>query len=153
MVRKRFFYKKIAMIPNNIILNFDGGCWPNPGGTPVFGWQISDENGKILVENSGKVTEYEKATNNVAEYNGLKSALQFLRNNNWSGSVLIRSDSELVVKQIKGVYSCKQLHLAKLRDECLKLMAGKKCEIEWIPREKNKNCDDLANFAKSRKRT
>ena len=86
-------------------------------------------------------------TNNEAEYLALLEALEIILEK-WAtgsgsipgdvGPVQIRSDSELVVNQLKGTYRVNEPHLRPLWDKARSLMASLgTVKLEWVPREKN----------------
>ena len=123
------------------VANIDGGSRGNPG-PAGYG---------VHIECNGTIVELKEAlgiaTNNIAEYRGLLSALQ------WSveqdiQSLHIRSDSELLVKQMQGKYRVRNAKLQKLHGEAT-VLAEKigQVKYEHIPREKNKEADKLANKA------
>ena len=86
-------------------------------------------------------------TNNVAEYMGVVSALDLLRENGVK-EVTIRSDSQLLVRQLQGVYKVKAEGLIELFKQAQALVKNfKKCQFEHIPREENTIADHLANRA------
>ncbi len=142
------------MIQNKkIVLFFDGGIFPNPGGTPRFGWQVKSEDGSLLAEGSGSKPDAEVKTNNVAEYLGLIAGLKFLNESKWQGEIAIKSDSKLVVGQMCDTLAVRQPHLLHLRNEALKVLheIADRISIDWIPRKKNQDCDTLASGKKKRK--
>ena len=123
------------------VANIDGGSRGNPG-PAGYG---------VRIECNGTIIELKEAlgiaTNNIAEYRGLLSALQ------WSvekgiRSLHIRSDSELLVKQMQGKYRVRNAKLQGLHGEAT-VLAKKigQVEYEHIPRESNKEADRLANKA------
>ncbi len=88
-----------------------------------------------------------EATNNQAEYKaliaGLAAAVEL-----GAESVGVFADSELIVNQVKGLYKVKNEGLKPLFDEAKTLIGKfKVCNIEYIPREKNREADKLANIA------
>jgi ribonuclease HI len=93
----------------------DGSCHPNPG-PAGYGMLIQDGDGQVVHDASVPLG---KATSNEAEYagviNGLRTALSLGIDN-----ALLKSDSQLVLKQINGEYKCKddklQLLLAEVRN-------------------------------------
>jgi probable phosphoglycerate mutase len=87
------------------------------------------------------------ATNNVAEYRGLLAALRWARDHGVR-QLRVRSDSELLVKQMKGIYRVKNAGLRPLHDEAQHLahQVGR-VVFEHVPRERNKEADRLANKA------
>lgn len=121
----------------------DGGARGNPGPSG-FGVYITDERGEKLAE----LSEFLGIrTNNFAEYSGLLAALEFaLRYDHPRLRVI--SDSELMVKQIKGQYKVKSPDLRPLYDEAKRRIAGlDSFHIEHVLRNKNKQADHLANLA------
>lgn len=125
---------------------FDGLCEPNPGGVACAGfaikvnrWEMSwgvDESGRALVGRGAGMT------NNVAEYQAALMALREIYRSGWRGAVVLRGDSQLVVKQFNGEYGCGAPLLipllARLRKaaECFSLLT-----LEWVPREQNELAD------------
>lgn len=76
-------------------------------------------------------------TNNVAEYRAVIEALRVLRE--WRiEHVLLRSDSQLVVRQLQGLYEVRAKHLVPLHLEATELLHRfRAVQLEWIPREQN----------------
>ncbi|MFZ0664058.1 MAG: ribonuclease HI family protein [Acidobacteriaceae bacterium] len=129
--------------PGFITAFCDGGARGNPGPSG-FGVFIQDERGEKLAE----LSEYLGIrTNNFAEYSGLLAALEFaLRYDHPRLQVV--SDSELMVKQIKGQYKVKSPDLRPLYEEAKRRIAGlKSFHIQHVLRNKNKEADRLANHA------
>ena len=124
----------------------DGGARGNPG-PAGFGVYIENENGEKVAE----LSEYLGVrTNNFAEYSGLLAALEFaLRYDHPRLKVV--SDSELMVKQIKGQYKVKSLDLRPLYEEACRRIGGLDFfQIQHVLRNKNKDADRLANEAMDR---
>ena len=87
------------------------------------------------------------ATNNVAEYEGLRTALDYCEKNNLK-DVQIYLDSLLVVQQVNGKYKVKSQNLKDLYNLCTDLIEKiDNLEIHHVPREQNKRADELANIA------
>lgn len=130
--------------PSNAITAYcDGGARGNPGPSG-YGVYIEDEQGRKLAE----LSEFLGIrTNNFAEYSGLLAALEFaLRYDHPRLRVI--SDSELMVKQIKGQYKVKSPDLRPLYDEAKRRIAGlESFQIQHVLRNKNKDADRLANLA------
>lgn len=121
----------------------DGGARGNPGPSG-YGVYIEDEKGGKLAE----LSEFLGIrTNNYAEYSGLLAALEFaLRYDHPRLRVI--SDSELMVKQIKGQYKVKSPDLRPLYEEAKRRIAGlESFHIQHVLRNKNKEADRLANQA------
>lgn len=124
----------------------DGGARGNPG-IAGYGVYIEDENKKKVFE-EGKFLGIK--TNNEAEYMGLIAALTWIENNTLEAEVEINSDSQLLVRQMKGIYKVKALHLKKLWAVAQDLSFGKKIEFKEIKRDLNYKADALANLAMDR---
>jgi ribonuclease HI len=122
--------------------NIDGGSRGNPG-PAGYGVRIEREDGSIIELKEALPL----ATNNVAEYNGLLAALRWAVANAVT-RLHIRSDSELLVKQMKGQYRVKNPGLQPLYEEAVAL-ARKigRVTFEHVRREFNKDADRLANEA------
>ena len=133
-------------LSNEITAFCDGGARGNPGPSG-FGVYIQDENGAPLA----RLSEYLGIrTNNFAEYSGLLAALEFaLRYDH--PRLRVVSDSELMVKQIKGQYKVKSPDLRPLYEEAKRRIAGLDFfQIQHVLRNKNKDADRLANEAMDR---
>ena len=119
--------------------NIDGGSRGNPG-PAGYGVRIEHEDGTIveLKESLGL------ATNNVAEYNGLLAALRWAVAHGVS-ALHVRSDSELLVKQMKGEYRVKNPGLQPLYEEARSLVKQiGRVKFEPDRREFTKDPDRLA---------
>jgi ribonuclease HI len=121
----------------------DGGARGNPGPSG-YGVYIADAQGKKLAELSQYLGHQ---TNNYAEYSGLLAALEWAVQNGHR-SMQVVSDSELMVKQIKGIYKVSNLQLQELNAKAKRLIA----QLDWfniqhVLRGKNKDADRLANEA------
>jgi ribonuclease HI len=121
----------------------DGGSRGNPGPAGC-GIYIEDDAGKALAELSLYLG---KRTNNFAEYSGLLAALEFaLRNGH--PRLRVVSDSELMVKQMKGQYRVNSPELRPLYEQAKRLACRlDRFEIRHVLREKNRHADRLANQA------
>ncbi len=125
------------------IINIDGACRGNPGPASA-GVILRDSTGKIV----DKVGAYiGTATNNIAEYTslivGLKLALKHGAN-----QILVRSDSQLMVRQMTGVYKIKSDHLRKLAMEAASLARQfDSIQYQSVPRAQNADADKIANEA------
>jgi ribonuclease HI len=121
----------------------DGGARGNPG-PAGWGVLIQDGSGAVVAELHGVLPH---ATNNVAEYQGLISALTWAIDHG-ATSLAIRSDSLLVVQQMRGVFKVKHDGLKPLYGQA-RLLAHKIGRVTFthIPREQNNEADRLANLA------
>jgi len=126
-----------------ITIHSDGAARGNPGPAGA-GALLRDEEGRPVAE----VCEYlGEATNNQAEYRALVLALAEAKRLG-ATSLAIYSDSELMVKQVKGEYRVKNEGLRLLFKDVVKgLRAIGNYTIEHLPRERNKEADKLANRA------
>ena len=121
----------------------DGGSRGNPG-PAGFGVYIEGPDGETVAE----LSEYlGKTTNNVAEYSGLLAAVDYAVRNGHR-RLRVVSDSELMVKQIKGQYKVNSADLRPLYDEAKRRIARlEQFRIEHVLRGKNQRADRLANLA------
>ena len=122
--------------------HIDGGARGNPG---PAGW------GAVIQPADGDVVELHgalpHATNNVAEYSGLLAALEWCRGRG-AHDVHIKSDSLLLVQQMRGVYKVKNEGLKPLYGRA-RLLAHEigRVTYEHVRREDNTDADRLANLA------
>jgi ribonuclease HI len=129
----------------------DGGSRGNPG--PAGAGAIAyDALGKVVAEVSEFLGE---RTNNYAEYEAVILGLEALAkevHDAKNKEVLVRLDSELVAKQMKGEYRVKHPEIGKqfLRLQNTITRNFKHVSFEHIPREKNEEADGLANDAMDR---
>jgi ribonuclease HI len=85
------------------------------------------------------------ATNNVAEYNAALDALRVIYRTGWHGPVVLRTDSQLVVKQFNGDYGCYKPELQELLARLRRAATHfKRVTLEWVSREHNGAADALA---------
>jgi ribonuclease HI len=126
-----------------LIAHSDGGARGNPG-PAGYGVVMQDEAGRKVAQ----LSEYlGHQTNNFAEYQGLIAALEYALQHGPKALKLI-SDSELLVRQIKGIYKVKNAVLQDLHGRAKELIA----QLEWFSighalREQNQDADRLANEA------
>jgi probable phosphoglycerate mutase len=121
----------------------DGGARGNPG-PAGYGVRIEDGDGATVAEYHGAIGV---ATNNVAEYNGLLAALRWAKEHG-ENAVHIRSDSLLLVEQMRGRYKVKHPGLQPLHARAT-LLAHEigRVSFEHVPRENNTDADRLSNLA------
>ncbi|CAL9550518.1 bifunctional RNase H/acid phosphatase [Streptomyces sp. enrichment culture] len=126
------------------IVEADGGSRGNPG-PAGYGAVVSDAaTGETLAE----AAEYlGVATNNVAEYRGLLAGLRAARDLDPEAVVRVRMDSKLVVEQMSGRWKIKHPDMKPLAAEAARIFPRERVTYEWIPRERNKHADRLANEA------
>ncbi|MDO8639777.1 MAG: ribonuclease HI family protein [bacterium] len=126
----------------------DGGARGNPGPAAI-GFFIKDENGQEVFSHGEKIGV---ATNNVAEYRAVISALSWVCQNKEKvkdSKVNFFLDSNLVCSQINGVFKIKNSNLRTLLYEVREKEAELKFTINYsfIPRERNEDADRLVNMA------
>jgi ribonuclease HI len=126
-----------------LIAHSDGGARGNPG-PAGYGVVVQDESGRKVAALSDYLGHQ---TNNFAEYQGLIAALEYAIKHGPKALKLI-SDSELLVRQIKGIYKVKNATLQELHGRAKELIA----QLDWFSighalREYNQEADRLANEA------
>jgi ribonuclease HI len=123
--------------------NIDGGSRGNPG-PASYGVVIRDLQGEIVA----KLKKYiGRMTNNVAEYYGLIAALDYAQSHGIR-ALRVESDSELLVKQMRGQYKVKNADLRPLFERARKMsQALDSFRIDHVYREQNREADALANEA------
>jgi ribonuclease HI len=137
-----------------VTIHCDGLCEPrNPGGYACYGWLARDEGGNSLAQDYGCIGHGANMTNNVAEYTAIIEALSWAYKQGHK-TLLIRTDSQLTVKQITGVWSCRSPLLLPLLERVRKAKAYFNATFEWVPREQNEEADALTRqaYAEARKK-
>jgi ribonuclease HI len=130
-----------------LTLEFDGGSRGNPGPAGI-GVVVRAADGTPLVTLGRYIG---KATNNVAEYRALITAMEEAKKLG-AKKIKIRGDSELVVRQMNGVYRVKHPDLIPLHREAKELLQSfDAATIEHNYREKNVLADTLGNLAMDRR--
>jgi ribonuclease H / adenosylcobalamin/alpha-ribazole phosphatase len=124
-------------------LSTDGGARGNPG-PAAYGYVLEDEDGTVLAAHGERIGI---ATNNVAEYSGLIAGLEKALELGLD-EVEVVSDSELMVKQMRGEYRVKNEALQELWSRARRL-AGQVGSVGYtaVRREHNKLADTLVNEA------
>ncbi|MEV6482686.1 bifunctional RNase H/acid phosphatase [Streptomyces sp. NPDC051576] len=126
------------------IVEADGGSRGNPGPAGYGSVVIDAATGETLAE----AAEYIGiATNNVAEYRGLLAGLRAAHALDPTARIHVRMDSKLVVEQMSGRWKIKHPDMKPLAAEAGAVFPADQVTYEWIPREKNKHADRLANEA------
>lgn len=126
-----------------IIIYIDGASRGNPG-EAGFGVFVEDDRGG---EKAGLYGYLGRASNNVAEYQGLIHALRWALQQGVK-RVRIFSDSELVVRQIEGRYKVKHPDMIPLHRQAKDLMRRfESAALSHVRREQNEEADRLANLA------
>lgn len=167
--------RKLRLAPKvttnkDIVIFFDGSCWPNPGGKMGVGvvvykavnFKIENPNSrspkssytslKIKKKISYSIDQNEGNTNNVAEHSALNEALLYLYRKKINGRrVFVFGDSQITIRQINGDYAInpgkKYYSKAKENNELLKEMnKANVFKFIWIPRELNVIADSLSKI-------
>ena len=140
---KELFSAREKQPAHHLVAFSDGGARGNPGPSG-YGVVIQDETGRKVAA----LSEYlGHQTNNFAEYQGLIAALEYAVANGHKALKVI-SDSELLVRQIKGIYKVKNAALQDLHGRAKELIA----QLDWfsighVLRGHNEEADRLANAA------
>lgn len=123
------------------IAHIDGGARGNPG-PAAYGVMIRTAEGKTVAE----LAKYlGTQTNNFAEYSGLIAALEYAQKQNLTG-LKVFSDSELMVKQMRGEYKVKHPGLKALFDRAKELARSLPYfSIQHVLRSANRDADRLVN--------
>ena len=125
-------------------LYFDGCCKGNPGigslGVALFRDEEEIWNDCKFIGN--------KETNNSAEYSALIHGLNYVIENNITDDLIVKGDSQLVIRQMLGEYKVKSLNLLDSYQKAKKLITKiPKIKFIHVPREENLRADELANYA------
>ncbi len=124
-----------------MIVYADGAARGNPGPAGI-GAVVTDERGRTLAEIAEGIGP---ATNNVAEYRAVMAGLAAAADRG-AGTVLVRSDSRLLVEQLSGRFRVKSPRLVRLHEETRALVKRfDRVTFEHVPREMNRAADRLAN--------
>jgi len=134
----------MGKMPLRVIVHIDGGSRGNPGLAGA---------GVVVTDASDNMDLYEggvfigRATNNIAEYRGLLAGLTAARDLK-ADQVEIVSDSELLVRQMTGMYRVRNAGLQPLYRQAKALAGGfETCTFRHVRREQNTRADALANRA------
>jgi ribonuclease HI len=126
-----------------VIAHVDGGARGNPG-PAAAGCVITSPDGEVLGEYSQLLGAQ---TNNVAEYRALLLALAKARELGAS-EIEVIGDSELIAKQVKGIYKVKHPAMKPLYLEAMEALRGfERWSIRTVPRAQNADADALVNAA------
>jgi ribonuclease HI len=131
--------KRVAAFQANV----DGGSRGNPG-PAAYGVIIRDAKGEVVARLKKYIGQN---TNNVAEYFGLIAALDYAQTHGIR-ALRVESDSELLVKQMRGQYKVKSPDLRPLHERATKMsQAFDSFRIDHVYREQNRDADQLVNQA------
>jgi probable phosphoglycerate mutase len=125
------------------VVEADGGSRGNPG-PAAYGTVVKDASGAVLREIAEHIGT---ASNNVAEYRGLIAGLEAVRELDPTASVEARLDSKLIVEQMSGRWKVKHPDMRELALRARDVLPPANVTYVWVPRERNKHADRLANEA------
>jgi probable phosphoglycerate mutase len=126
-----------------VIAHIDGASRGNPG-PAAYAVVMESPDGSRLAGFSGCLGT---ATNNFAEYQALLAALEYALSNHYL-RIHVQTDSELLARQIEGVYKVKSPGLKPLQEQARQMIARlESFSIQHVPRERNREADQLANQA------
>jgi ribonuclease HI len=130
-------------VPSKLVLHVDGGARGNPGPAAI-GVVISQADGEVVDEIAERIGV---ATNNVAEYRAVLRGLEQARALG-AREVELVNDSELVARQLTGVYKVKHPAMKPLYDAAIAALRGfERWHIRSVPRAENARADALVNAA------
>jgi len=139
----RALYDEGGIPEGAFVICTDGTSRGNPGPAGI-GVVLLDSEGGVVEEISRPIGE---ATNNVAEYMAVLEGLKLARDHG-AEKVVIRTDSELLARQLKGTYKVKSRNILPL---CLRVMEQLRGFSSWqvvkVPRDENVRADKLADLA------
>lgn len=129
--------------PEKVFIYTDGASRGNPGPASL-GVHIVDDNGHIYKQMG---EELGHQTNNFAEYSAVVKGLEIALEHHVR-QIVLRSDSQLLIRQLEGKYKVKSSHLRPLFQKCQELLKQfESFQLEHVQREWNKEADWLANKA------
>jgi ribonuclease HI len=130
---------------SELVAYVDGGCLGNPGPSGIGVVIDGCDAGPVRI---AKWIGHQD--NNVAEYAALMEALQYAVAQK-ARTLHVFSDSQVVVRQMTGEYTCRSPRLYSLHWTCRKLARSLKFSISYVPRERNAEANRLAQSALKRK--
>jgi ribonuclease HI len=136
----------IIFVMSYLVAHVDGGCHGNPGPSGI-GVVIEHDDG-VKVRIARWIGQHD---NNVAEYAALLEALQYAVGLK-ATALHVFSDSQVVVRQMKGEYACRSPRLYSLHWVCQKLARSLQFSIAHVRREENAEANSLANSAVRKRR-
>lgn len=131
-----------------LLLYTDGASRGNPGLAGI-GAVLFRKDGNRLDEIDSVSEPIGHATNNVAEYRAMIAGLKMAASHD-PELLVVRADSELLIKQLKGVYRVRNPNLQPLCMEAKRLLRAIPSRLEHVRREQNTRADELANQALDR---
>ena len=138
-----------AVLPAPVHVHFDGACQPpRGGGVATYGFTVEGPGLRTEGKGLAVMPWTPRATNNVAEYAAAIRALEWLKDQKYSGPVRVMGDSQLVIRQLQGQYKVRAKHLKEYHAHTLRLAQQfEQVDWVWIPREANARADELSKEA------
>lgn len=133
----------------SLVIYCDGLCEPtNPHGVATYGW-VAYRDAIEIAKGYNFIKEGEGATNNCAEYTAVIRAIAWLwKTDQHYEPTIIRSDSQLTIKQLTGEWRVKSETIRPLYEKALRGLEGlEQYELEWVRRELNIRADELSRIA------
>ena len=136
---------------DTITVQTDGAYRGKDGGVGSYGYLVKKDS-KTVREDYGILLE-DRVTNNYAEYKALIKALEWIKDSDLDfDKINIKSDSQLVVKQVNGEWSVKSDNLRDLYREVIDLIKSykdrsKEVNVQHVYRENNIKADELSQLA------
>ena len=120
----------------------DGACRGNPGPAACATVLTCDD---VVLVKAGRFLG--NSTNNRAEYSGLLLALEKAAQFEHCVDIIVKTNSQLIARQVRGVYKIKDPEMKRLNDKAQELIAArfKSFKIIEVPRAENNIADNLAN--------
>ncbi|MEP7091903.1 MAG: bifunctional RNase H/acid phosphatase [Nocardioidaceae bacterium] len=131
------------MVSRSVLVEADGGSRGNPGPAAYGAVLFDAKTRQVIAERAGCLG---RATNNVAEYNGLIAGLELYLEHTPEADLEVRMDSKLVVEQMSGRWRVKHPDMRPLVQRAQHL-APSGTTYTWIPREQNEHADRILNAA------
>jgi len=126
-----------------VLIMTDGGALANPGrAASAFAIECDGELFCVHSEYVGITT------NNVAEYKAVIMSLKYAEEHFKNANFILKSDSQLVVRQLCGDYKVKSKKLLPLWQEAKKLVEKLNVSVKWVPRQENKMADFLVGMVR-----
>ena len=136
-----FQHTVLTSSASDLVAYVDGGCRGNPGPSGIGVVIDGCASGPVRIAKA-----IGRQDNNVAEYVALMEALQYAIARK-ARTLHVYSDSEVVVRQMRGEYVCRSPRLYSLHWTCRKLARSLGFSISHVPRENNVEANRLAQAA------
>lgn len=136
--------------PPNAIAHVSGVVEPvNPGGTGAWAFVIRSFDGILLREGSGRIAAEPVLTNHVAEYVALGRALQAYIALRLPGPLLVRGDSRLLIRQMRGEWQVRRGAYVRAHRSVADLLLRCPFEVqwEWVPQTQNERVYEMTRAA------